>query len=334
MPQYSIILPVKNGGNYLKECIAGILSQTYTDFDLLVLDNSSTDGTLEYLKSINDRRVKIYPSDRSLTIEENWGRIKSIEKNEFITLIGHDDLLEKDYLETMNDLILKFPDATLYQTHFRYIDSDGGLIRQCKPMAEKESASDFLAKYLKKEIDVMGTGFMMRSAEYDQIGGIPDYPNLLFADFELWINLSIKGYKETSAKECFSFRIHQSTTAVSADLKYHYAFERFVLYLSRLKNENKDFARVINDYAAGFLLFYCRGFAHRVLRTAKKNREGLSVKGIIYSFNHYAIQLGLIDKFHPKKEFSLMLAFLIDSTSVGRNLFLIFKSMFKKPILK
>ena len=91
--KFSIILPVRNGGEYVKECINSILAQSYMGFELLVFDNNSSDGTLEWLNSIDDKRVKVYPSATSLTIEENWGRIIALEKGEFITLIGHDDIL-------------------------------------------------------------------------------------------------------------------------------------------------------------------------------------------------------------------------------------------------
>src|SRR5687767_9960125 len=103
MSKYSIILPVRNGGNYVKECVNSILSQSYTDFHLLVLDNHSEDGTLEWIRSVPDTRVKLFPSERVLTIEENWGRVTGISKNEFITLIGHDDILNRDYLATMDN---------------------------------------------------------------------------------------------------------------------------------------------------------------------------------------------------------------------------------------
>src|SRR6266498_4274334 len=193
--KYSIILPVHNGGEYVKECVSSILSQTLGDFDLQVLENYSSDGTLEWIRSLSDERIKVFPSEKPLSIEENWARIKSIQKNEFITLIGHDDLLSKNYLKVMNDLITKHPDATLYQTHFRYIDSKGETIRHCKPMDEIQSATEFLAAFLTGIIDTMGTGFMMRARDYHECGGIPAYPNLLFADFELWINLTGKSYK-------------------------------------------------------------------------------------------------------------------------------------------
>ena len=76
--KYSIILPVRNGGEYLKECVNSILSQTYTDFNLLILDNNSTDGTLEWIQSVADKRIVIFTSNESLSIEQNWARIKGI----------------------------------------------------------------------------------------------------------------------------------------------------------------------------------------------------------------------------------------------------------------
>ena len=76
MFSYSIILPVRNGGAYVKKCVRSILQQGNMDFNLLVLDNCSTDGTAEWIESLGDERIIIYRSDRTLTIEENWGRIK------------------------------------------------------------------------------------------------------------------------------------------------------------------------------------------------------------------------------------------------------------------
>ena len=178
--KFSIILPVRNGGDYVKACINSILAQTVKDFNLLVLDNKSTDGTFEWITSLNDNRIKIFPSEESLTIEKNWSRITSIPKNEFITLIGHDDLLHPHYLEEMNYLISKHPNASLYQSHYRYINSEGNFVRNCKPMDEVQSGYEFLACHMTQTMDSVGTGYMMRSKDYDELGGIPDLPNLIF----------------------------------------------------------------------------------------------------------------------------------------------------------
>lgn len=332
MPKYSIILPVRNGGEYVKECVQSILSQTLPDFNLHVLDNASTDGTPEWIHSLKDERVILIPSQKSLTIEENWGRITGIEKNEFITLIGHDDILDARYLEVMDQLIKENPTASLFQTHFRYIDGKGGTIRRSKPMAGRLTVEEFMAFFLSNMIDSMGTGFMMRSADYDAIGGIPHYPNLLFADFELWLNLTKKGYMATAFEECFAFRLHESTTTTSSDVKFQQAFRRFVQFLKEQRQYN-NLKPVIVRYGIPFIAFYTKGLAHRLLRTPKKGREGKMVADLIAECKRYADELVPGNNFDPYKTFSVKLAKRIDSNSITRNLFLVFKKFYRKPVL-
>lgn len=331
--KYSIILPVRNGGEYVKECVKSILSQTLPDFHFHVLDNFSTDGTREWIESLQDKRISIHSAERPLTIEENWSRITGIAKNEFITLIGHDDILFPGYLQAMDDLINKHPHATLYQTHFSYIDPKGEVIRNCKPMDEVQSATEFLSFFLANQIDTMGTGFMMRSRDYDACGGIPPrYPNLLFADFELFINLTKLGYKATSAEPAFSFRLHQSMTTTSSDLKFHESFAIFIDYLYALKTD-AAFDVVIKRYALDFLYLYCKGLSHRLLRTPMKKRQGKSVEYFISLTRSYADKLVPGNNFDPEKQFSVKFAKQIDNNLVSRSLFLFFKKIRTKPVL-
>jgi glycosyltransferase involved in cell wall biosynthesis len=332
--KYGIVLPVRNGGHYVKECVGSILGQTLPDFNLHILDNCSTDGTLEWLQTLTDSRIRIYPADRPLSIEENWGRIPSIEKNEFITLIGHDDILDAHYLATMDTLITHHPTAALYQTHFRYIGPDGATLRLCKPMDERQSSIEFLAFFLAGLIDNMGTGYMMRSADYDAVGGIPPYPNLLFADFELWIRLSLDSYKATAPAECFAFRLHQSTTTTSSDLKYQHAFDRFIGYLERLQQETPSMKTVIQRYSLIFLMNYCKGLSHRLLRTPLKKRNGQTVAAFVAGCRAYADRLVPGNDFNPYGLFSMRLARTIDRFAVTRGLFLLFKRLYPTPLIK
>lgn len=334
MPKYSIILPVRNGGNYIKECVNSILSQTLNDFDLLVLDNASTDGTAEWLNSLNDHRIKIYPSGKPLTIEDNWARVLTIPTNEFITLIGHDDLLYKDYLATMDALIKKHPSASLYQVHFNYINANGNVIRKCRAMDEVQYGQDFLGFCLEGMIDIMGTGFMMRAKDYKDVGGIPSfYPSLLFADFELWMNLVLKGYKATAFEECFAFRVHLSTTTTSTDIKMQKAFFIFIDYLKQLKLKDASLAVVINRYAESFIAKYCQSLAHRVLRTPVKKRNGVTVRKLIAQCRQSVNDLlGDDNSFYPEKQLGVKLAILFDSNFITRGLFLLFKKIYAKPV--
>ena len=334
MIKFSIILPVRNGGEYVKECVNSILTQTLNDFNLIVLDNCSSDGTLQWIQSLNDKRIIIYSSDKPLTIEENWGRIVAIEKNEYMTLIGHDDMLTPDYLSLMNDLVNKYPDASLYHTHFSFIDSKGRKIRKCKTMQERENGPQFLQTILQNKIDIIGTGFMMRSKDYDDVGGIPPYPNLLYSDFELWINLTAKSYKATASEEGFYFRQHQSTTSVSPDTKMQQAFERFIFNLENLKKKSSAYDEVIKNNADKFILNSCKGLCHRLLRTPMGKRENLSVTTFLNQCKKYSELLTGTKNFNPFSNHSIFLAKIIDSNPLTRKLFLSFKKMYSKPILK
>ena len=334
MPKFSIILPVRNGGEYVKECVASILAQNCTDFNLHVLDNCSSDGTLDWIRSVSDERIVIYPSDKPLSIEDNWARILSISKNEFMTCIGHDDILLPDYLAEMNELIEKFPGAALYQSYFNFIDAKGAVIRPCKPVNEKESAAEFLYRILTNDIDVNGTGFMTRSAAYEAMGGIPAYPNLLFADLHLWIDITRPSYKITSKANCFSYRLHQSMTSTSADESFHAAFERFVNYLHSLKLQDPALGEVVNNKAKNILSFYCRSFSHRLLRTEMKQRNGYTVKEWAKKCDGYADLLTDNNSYKPSAISSVRLAQFIDSNAFTRKLFLVFKKIYPKPIFK
>lgn len=330
--KYSVVMPVRNGGEYIKACINSLLSQTLPAFNILVLDNCSTDGTSEWLTSLNNEKIVIFPSDKPLSIEENWGRIRDIPKNEYITLIGHDDLLYPGFLENIDKLMEKYPSAGLYHTHFQFIDAKGKVIRNCKTMPSFFTEDELLKGFLTQSVDSMGTGYVMRAADYDALGGIPvKYPNLLFADFELWLRLAEKGGMAVASDTLFAFRVHKGTTGTSHDSSLHSALDIYVNFLSTLQMADKQKQAIIHQYSAKFLLNYCKGFSHRLLRTKASKRVG--VNSFIDHTKVLAAKLGVEDDYHPLSEPGIRAAKWIDSNNVLRHAFLLFKKLFANPLL-
>ena len=311
--KYSIILPVYNGGGYLKECVKSILSQTLRDFRLQILDNCSTDGTSEWIKSLSDERIEYYRSEQPLTIEENWNRIVSIPKNEFITLIGHDDLLHPHYLNTMQDLIGQHPHASLYQAHFLFIDPAGNTIRSCLPMAEVQTADEFLACQFTKTLDSTGTGYMMRSKDFDAAGGMGlAYPKLIFADYALWVKLTSLSYKATSATTAFSYRLHNSVSKLTNGEEYQQAFEQYVYFLAGLRKENEKIAVVLDTYGKQMLLYFCESLSHRLLKTPLTQRT-TTVAAYVDKCRGFAKLLIPGQSFRPLAKPRILLAVLLDN---------------------
>lgn len=332
--KFSVILPVRNGGEYVKECVNSILSQTYPHFNLIILDNCSSDGTLEWVQSLADDRIVSYPSSTTLTIEENWKRALTVPKNEFMTCIGHDDLLLPGYLEEMSRLIGERPEASLYQTHFNYIDAQGKLLQPCLPMPATLSGNELLEKILTRQININGTGYMMRSKDYEAVGGIPMFPSLLFADFALWVDMARLSGMVVSPLHCFSYRLHQSTTSLSADQRIQEAFGVCIQYLADLKQKDPAARGIINAHGAVFIGDYCASYAHRMLRTPRAARRGLTVSAWVRQCREYAGRLIDNNTFDPATLGGVRMAKLVDATAAGRALFLLFKKIYAKPVLR
>jgi GT2 family glycosyltransferase len=270
---YTIVLPLRNGGEYLKECVTSILAQTYTNFEIAVLENNSSDNSVAWLQSLCEDRIKIYPAEHDLSIEQNWGRARLIPRQDWMTFIGHDDQLAPDFLEVIDGLIEANPDASLYQTHFHYIDEKGVRTQNCAPFPAREKAHELLAGFLTNQRESY-SGFVMRSADYDAVGGIPTFPKLLWADHALWISLTHKSWKAASAQQGFALRQHTRSTAGSADWRsLMHGMSCYIEFLQKLRLQDPEVDAVCHRYGDAYFLSHCRLFYLLALVRATKQNQ-------------------------------------------------------------
>lgn len=335
MTKFSVIVPTFNSARYIKECLNSILQQTVKDFTVHIVDSGSTEaGFLDWIRSLNDDRIVIYTAERRYSIEENWQRITALPKNEFMTIIGHDDVLAPHYLEEMASLIEANNDASLYLTAYTYIDKDSRSIRESLPLPAKMSGELFIEYFLDNKIEINATGYMMRSKDYEAAGGIPNYPNLLNSDSELWIRLTLKSYLAVSSRNSFSFREHASVSGTSADIVYHNALKQFVDFLLQIKQQYPALQEVITIHSQGYLLAYCLDFSHRLIRKRLKDRHYLTVNRLVKDCTLLANKLSPSTSFQPLKLKSLLIAKWIDSNIVTRTYFRLLRKFYSGPLIK
>lgn len=261
MIKFSVILPVRNGWPYVEECVESILAQTCPHFDLIVLDNQSTDPTVAWLKARNDPRIRIETSAAPLSIVESWARIKQVAKQEYMTAIGHDDKFDPDFLETISRLIRRHPESALYQTGARLINSEGKTIRSCMAVPEVETAAQYLIARFTFQRDTFGTGFVMRSADYDRVGGIPPFEKLFFADDALWLSLMGASTKASDPGEHFSVRVHPKSESASLPSVWSSLLAglgQFSTFLEAFARGNAEACAVCQDLYPEFMLTYHR----------------------------------------------------------------------------
>lgn len=214
-----IVLPVRDGGSYLRQAIESVRSQTIGRWRLLVLENHSRDATVETVRSYADDRITIMRAAHPLPIERNWARALplldelGVSDDVFLTFIGHDDVLAPDFLTQIDALIDQNPDASLYQTLFNLIDAAGQPIRSCRPVPARERAVDYLAALCWGIRDSFGTGYVFRAGDYRAVGGFPALPRLLYADHLLFARLTQRSYKAATTKVGCAYRLHRGSAS-------------------------------------------------------------------------------------------------------------------------
>ena len=126
-PPVSIGLPVYNGENYLEEALESILAQTYTNLELILCDNCSTDGTQEICRryASRDPRVRYFRNERNLGSIPNFNQTFSLSTGVYFKWAAHDDVLGKDYVKDCLAAMEENADAVLCQSLIQYIDGKG-----------------------------------------------------------------------------------------------------------------------------------------------------------------------------------------------------------------
>ena len=272
--KFTLIIPSYNGGDYLKECVASIQAQTYQNWTLAVLDDGSTDGSLEWLRGLAAPRLTLYPAPEHLGIIKNWGRTLEIPKAEWMTIIGQDDRLDPDYLAVMDALTKEHPDAGLYHAQFRFINAKGSVIRPCRPLPARETAAEYLTALFTGRRDTYGTGYLMRSARYEAVGGIPPFEKLLFADDALWMALMQGAYKATAPAECFSCRLHPASASGGTGWQsWLAAMPPYAASLAALAARDPDFAEAYRTCAPGYFEGWRRSLWTLALTQATRRNQ-------------------------------------------------------------
>ena len=115
--KFSVLLPTRNGGKYLKSCIESVLSQDYEDMELIVFDNANTDNTAEVVNSYSsDKRLKYFRTDSVVSVTDNWNNALKKSSGDYVLMIGDDDFLLPGYFDTLDKIIKEnnFPDGISY----------------------------------------------------------------------------------------------------------------------------------------------------------------------------------------------------------------------------
>jgi glycosyltransferase involved in cell wall biosynthesis len=130
VPRLSIGLPVYNGEEYLAESLDALLGQSYEDFELIITDNASTDGTESICRRYvrQDSRVRYERLPKNIGAANNHNHVFSLTRGELFKWASHDDLYGRDLLRRCVDALDEHPEMILAHSWSAFIDGDGKII--------------------------------------------------------------------------------------------------------------------------------------------------------------------------------------------------------------
>jgi glycosyltransferase involved in cell wall biosynthesis len=128
LPKVSVIIPVYNGTNYLHEAIDSVLSQTYPNHEVIVVDDGSTDETWTVIQSYGSHVRGIRKENGGVASALNCGVREST--GDYIAWLSHDDLFLANKLERQVEFLRRFPEFKACYTDYYVIDEDGKILRE------------------------------------------------------------------------------------------------------------------------------------------------------------------------------------------------------------
>lgn len=225
-PIVSICIPTYNGAKYLKECLDSVLAQTFTDFEVLLVDDKSSDETLDIAQEYAERdtRINIIRNEKNLGLVGNWNRCIELAQGEWIKFVFQDDLIAPECLEKM--LAASKPDSSIIcclrnfifeagtPENTRHFFKNRVLLEKLFPESTQISASDYCQAVL-KQIDDNFVGeptvVMLRRNIFYKFGTFN--PHLIqICDLEFWTRVAIHTGMVYVPETLATFRVHSNAT--------------------------------------------------------------------------------------------------------------------------
>lgn len=151
MIKFSIAIPAYKA-NYIKECINSVLSQTYPNFELIIINDDSPYDLDTIINGFHDKRIKYYKNKQNIgaiNVVDNWNKCLSYASGNYFICIGDDDKLKPNYLMAFLGLIKRYPDLNVFHCRSFIIDENSHNIQLTPSCPEWESVYEYIWHIIK-----------------------------------------------------------------------------------------------------------------------------------------------------------------------------------------
>lgn len=221
-PKVTVCLPTYNSGEFLPQAIDSILEQTFTDFELIISDDCSTDRTPEIIQSYLslDQRIKYFRNRENLGLFPNWNQCLEYASGEYITIFAQDDVMFPQNLEVKVKIMDKYPNVGLVASSIMVVDANN------KPLhwdwanyAEDKlvNGREWVMNNLGEANPICCPFVLIRRQAIEKFGGNFNSNYAYAADLELWLRIGLVADLYFVKEKLGYYRWHQGNKTHSFD---------------------------------------------------------------------------------------------------------------------
>ena len=217
-PKVSIIMPVLNGERYIGQAIASIVEQTFRNYELIVVDDGSTDGTAQCVQRFANKLELKY-----IRHTQNQGIGRSVNDGirhaagEFIAFLDHDDIWLPVFLETQLAYLRQHPEVAMVHSDFQTVDGEGNILEDSVSSARgRIEPSGHIFRELFLHSLVCGNTVLIRKECFEQLGTFDE--NLRYGDYHMWMRIGRHHRIDYTPKVLTQYRQHRTQQTRSSPL--------------------------------------------------------------------------------------------------------------------
>ncbi|HEY9633636.1 MAG TPA: glycosyltransferase family A protein [Coleofasciculaceae cyanobacterium] len=221
MPKVSVVIPAYNAMAYLPETVDSVLRQTFTDFEVLIINDGSSDNIVEWASGVKDPRVKLISQEnQGVSIARNTGIAQA--QGEYIAFLDADDLWEATKIEAQVRCLDSNPEVGLVHTWMLLVNKQG----KSTGRVMSSQAEGNVWKQLVEKNTIACSSVMVRRCCFETIGVFE--PNLNFAeDWDMWIRIASRYPFAVIKQPLYYYR--QLPNSLSKDYKAIEQYYRLVI---------------------------------------------------------------------------------------------------------
>jgi len=241
-----ILIPTYNRCNFLEIALSSVLEQSFTDVEIIVIDNKSTDGTFELMSGIEDNRLTYVVNNYDLGLigSINKGISLFSQKVQWCTVICDDDIMHCDFVKSMQNCISTDDTKTIVLSNITLIDALGNKIREVRSRPSFETAYDYILNRCEFNRETFLTGIFFSRQKFNEIGGYPCFATGMASDDAFIYAIALKNLLFYCNDALVYVRIHKDAESYSKTgiTNHMLALNNYKMYIDAMSKCNHQYS--------------------------------------------------------------------------------------------